>query len=77
MALGYKFCSQSHLFFGDVISELFNLITNIVRYFFVLIFTGENLALMLVPSPRVVDRENRGQSTIDSNISEYCALTPV
>ena len=60
MALGYKFCSQSHLFFGDVISELFNLITNIVRYFFVL----EN-------------RENRGQSTIDSNISEYCALTPV
>ncbi len=80
MALGYKFYPQSHLFFGDVISELFNLITNIVRYFFVLIFTGENLALMLVPSPRVVDRENRenrGQSTIDSNISEYCALTPV
>lgn len=77
MALGYKFCPQSHLFFGDVISELFNLITNIVRYFFVLIFTGENLALMLVPSPRVVDRENRGQSTIDSNISEYCALTLV
>jgi len=77
MALGYKFYPQSHLFFGDVISELFNLITNIVRYFFVLIFTGENLALMLVPSPRVVDRESRGQSTIDSNISEYCALTPV
>ena len=22
-------------------------------------------------------RSNRGQSTIDSNISEYCALTPV
>ena len=25
--------TKSHLFFGDVISELFNLITNIVRYF--------------------------------------------
>jgi len=43
MALGYKFCPQSHLFFGDVISELFNLITNIVRYFFDLENRGQSL----------------------------------